>query len=88
MLPNHMKQKKRFGPGTGKFRLTAKTAPAILISDLHLTPESPETLAYFHRFLQDPSEILTACMFSETYSNTGSVTTQVKRLATLQSRML
>ena len=46
-----MKQKKRFGPGAGKFRLTAKTAPAILISDLHLTPESPETLAYFHHFL-------------------------------------
>ena len=52
-----MKQKKRFGPGTGKFRLTAKTAPAILISDLHLTPESPETLAYFHRFLESLGDI-------------------------------
>ena len=57
MLPNHMKRKKRFGPGTGKFRLTAKTAPAILISDLHLTPESPETLAYFHRFLGSLGDI-------------------------------
>ena len=57
MLPNHMKRKKRFGPGTGKFRLTAKTAPAILISDLHLTSESPETLAYFHRFLGSLGDI-------------------------------
>ena len=52
-----MKRKKRFGTGTGKFRLTAKTAPAILISDLHLTPESPETLAYFHRFLESLGDI-------------------------------
>ena len=52
-----MKQKKRFGPGTGKFRLTTKTAPAILISDLHLTPESPETLAYLHRFLGSLGDI-------------------------------
>ena len=51
MLPNHMKRKKQFSPGTGKFQLTDKTAPAVLISDLHLTPESPETLAYFHHFL-------------------------------------
>jgi UDP-2,3-diacylglucosamine hydrolase len=51
MLPNQMKRKKRFDPGTGKFRLTPKTAPTILISDLHLTPESPETLAHFHHFL-------------------------------------
>ena len=57
MLPNHMKRKKRFGTGTGKFRLTAKIAPAILISDLHLTPESPETLAYFHRFLESLGDI-------------------------------
>jgi UDP-2,3-diacylglucosamine hydrolase len=46
-----MKRKKQFRPGTGKFQLTDKTAPAVLISDLHLTPESPETLAYFHHFL-------------------------------------
>lgn len=46
-----MKQKKQFGPGTRKFRLTGNSAPAILISDLHLTPESPETLTHFHRFL-------------------------------------
>jgi UDP-2,3-diacylglucosamine hydrolase len=46
-----MKQKKDFSPGTGKFKLTDKSAPVILISDLHLTPESPETIAYFHHFL-------------------------------------
>lgn len=57
MLPNHMKRKKRFSTGTGKFRLTAKTAPAILISDLHLTPESPETLTYFHSFLRSLENI-------------------------------
>jgi len=57
MLPNHMKRKKQFGPGTGKFRLMPKTAPAILISDLHLTPESPETLAYFHHFLESLGDI-------------------------------
>jgi UDP-2,3-diacylglucosamine hydrolase len=52
-----MKQKKQFGRGTKKFRLTAKTNPAILISDLHLTPESPETLAYFHSFLGSLEQI-------------------------------
>jgi UDP-2,3-diacylglucosamine hydrolase len=57
MLPNHMKRKKRFSPGTGKFQLSDKAAPAILISDLHLTPESPETLAYFHDFLGSLGDI-------------------------------
>jgi UDP-2,3-diacylglucosamine hydrolase len=51
MLPNHTKRKKGFSPGTGKFQFKAKTSPIILISDLHLTPESPEILAHFHRFL-------------------------------------
>ena len=57
MLPNHMKRKKQFRPGTGKFQLTDKTPPAVLISDLHLTPESPETLEYFHHFLRSLGNI-------------------------------
>ena len=57
MLPNHMKQKKRFSPGTGKFRLTKGNAPVILISDLHLTPEAPETFVHFRRFLDSLQNI-------------------------------
>ena len=51
MSPNHNKLKTRFTPGTGKFNLADRNKPIILISDLHLTPESPETLEYFHHFI-------------------------------------
>lgn len=58
MLPNQIKRKRRFGQGTGKFRLMTKTTPpTILISDLHLTPESPETLVHFYHFLESLGNI-------------------------------
>ena len=37
--------------------MTDKITPTILISDLHLTPESPEILAYFHNFLESLTDI-------------------------------
>ena len=57
MLPNQMKRKRRLNHGTGKFRLMTKAPPVILISDLHLTPEAPETLAYFYHFLGSLGDI-------------------------------
>jgi len=51
MLPNHMNQKKKVPQSKIQTHIKSEDTSIILISDLHLTPESPQTILHFNNFI-------------------------------------